>query len=81
MSLLRSHDAVLPVRSPLSKGSISAAIADMADVILRLAPSSPDGTVTRDDLHDSGFTNGEIDACWPDAITLAASRFTRKRAA
>jgi hypothetical protein len=62
------------MRSPLSKRSIEELTLDMAAVIALYAQASPDGTVTKDDLHRAGFSNGEIDQVHGDAVAAAEER-------
>ena len=70
----QSYDPIGPMRSPLSKRSIEELTLDMAAVIALYAQGSNDGTVTKDDLHRAGFTNGEIDRVHGAAVAAAKER-------
>ncbi len=69
-----AYDPGAPLRDPRSRRSAAECAADMAAVMAEIHHARGDGTVTKDDLHRAGFTNGEIDSCHADAVAALAER-------
>ena len=69
-----AYDPGAPLRAPLSRRSTAECTAEMAAIMAEILHANGNGTVTKDDLHRAGFTDGEIDRCHADAVVALRSR-------